>query len=271
MDIQVRYQNEQTTYNGVQSFDDLLQEIEKKYPLLTNFELSYQDEEGDTIQVSNTSDIIAITDLHKVIIQMEAQINQNKVQELEKAKKVEELRQKRLEEQKRKKLEELQKEMNKLQELSQEKLQTEQQYREQADQLNHLLIQLSQFQNQPLAEFKKVFYDSDIFDQIREKEQELLVLEDKKGFDTKLKAIQKDVQETFEKLFSKRTVQHQENYQKWLENKHKIQIVNQQIAQKEIEKQGKLQKLDDKLKKVQESVAKMKAELNVPQQIDDLF
>ncbi|CAD8212018.1 unnamed protein product [Paramecium octaurelia] len=271
MDIQVRYQNELTTYYGVQSYDDLLQEIEKKYPFLRNIDLSYQDEEGDTIQVSNTSDILAIIDFTKVIIQMEAQINQIKVQEYEKAKKVEELKQKRLEEQRRKKQEELQKEMNKLQEASQEKLQIEQQFIEQAVDLNNLLLQLNQFKTQPLPEFKKVFYDSDVFDQIREKEQELLVLEDKKGFDTKLKAIQKDIQETFEKLFARRTVQHQENYQKWLENKHKIHIVNQQIASLENEKQGKLQKQDDKLKKLQESVAKMKAELNIPQQNDDQF
>ncbi|CAD8108243.1 unnamed protein product [Paramecium primaurelia] len=271
MDIQVRYQNEQITFIGVQSYEDLQQEIQQRYPLLTNIELSYQDEEGDTIQVSNTSDIIAITDFTKVILQMDAQIDQQKIQELERAKKVEELKQKRLEEQRKKKMEEIQKEMDKIQEINSEKAFIEEQFKQKSEDLRIRCEELQQYQNQPLPDFKQVFYDSNFLDLIRQKESELLVLVDQKGFDTQLKANQKNFQETFEKLFARRTIQHQENYSRWLDNKHKINDINQQIKQVENERLGKLQKLDEKLKRLQENLIKIKADLNMPQQNDDQF
>ncbi|CAD8127316.1 unnamed protein product [Paramecium sonneborni] len=271
MDIQVKYENEQTTFIGVQSYEDLLQEIQQKYPVLMNIELCYLDEEGDTIQVSNTSDIIAITDFSRVILQMEAQIDQQKVQELERARKIEELKQKRLEEQRRKKLEEIQKEMNKIQELNQEKFFIENQIGHQIEELRNRQEQMRDFKVQPLADFQQVFYESNLFDLVREKESELLLLEEKKGFDTQLKTIQKEVQDAFEKLFTRRALQHQENYAKYLDNKQKMNNINQQIQQLNNERQDKLLKLDERLNRLKENVSKMRAELNLPQENNDKF
>ncbi|CAD8212698.1 unnamed protein product [Paramecium pentaurelia] len=278
MDIQIRYQNEQITFEGVQSYEDLQQEIQLKYPLLKNIELSYQDEENDIIQVSNTSDIIAITDISKVILQMEAQIDQLKVQELERTIKVQEFKQKLIEEQRTNKIEVILlnhlgniKEMKKIQEIIHEKGIIAHQFNQHIQQLKNYQQQLKDFQRKPLSDFKTIFYNSNLFDQIREKESNLLLSEDKKGFKTQLQSIQKEIQDAFEKLFTQRILEHQELYANRLENKCKINMINQEIQMVEHKKQEILQDLDQKQRSLEDNVIRNNAELNLFQQNDDQF
>ncbi|CAD8106278.1 unnamed protein product [Paramecium primaurelia] len=273
MDIQIRYQNEQITFEGVQSYEDLQQEIQLKYPLLKNIELSYQDEENDIIQVSNTSDIIAITDISKVILQMEAQIDQLKIQELERTIKVEEFNQKLIEEQRTNKIEEIQKEMKKIQEIIHEKGLIAHQFNQQIQQLKNYQQQLKDFQSKPLSDFKTIFYNSNLFDQIREKESNLLILE----LDLLMlyiigqKRIQNIIIDEFEKLFTQRILEHQELYANRLENKCKINRINQEIQMVEYQKQEILQDLDYKQRRLEDNVIRNNAELNLLQQNDDQF
>ncbi|CAK66330.1 unnamed protein product (macronuclear) [Paramecium tetraurelia] len=269
MDIQLRYQNDQTVFNGVESYDDLQQEIQLKYPLLINIELTYQDEEGDVIQVSNTSDIIAITDLSKVILQMDAQIDYVKLGELERLEREEDQRQRLLQDRRNLLQYEIKKEMENYEIFNLEKSANESKYNEEIEELMDRCKKLKDTEREPIIDFKIIFQNSNILGLIREKESNLLLMEDKTGFDTKLQSIQREVDDAFGNLLQQRILDHQAKHNNWIEKKCQINKIYQELQILETEKQEQLERLDMILKRSQENMAKMKAQLNQPPSNDD--
>ncbi|CAD8182168.1 unnamed protein product [Paramecium octaurelia] len=271
MDIQLRYQNDYTVFKGVKSYGDLVNEIQLKYPLLMDIELTYQDEEGDLIQVSNTSDINAITDLSKVILQMDAQIDYVKLGELERLEREEECKQRMLQDRRNLLQYEIKKEMENYEILSLEKSEFESKCNEEIEELMDRCKKLRDTQREPIIDFKIIFNSSNILGLIREKESNLLLMEDKTGFDTQLQSIQRDVYDAFGQLLFERMLDHQAKHKNWLEKQCQINKINQELQIFEIKKQEKIYSFDRILQRSLENVEKMKAQLNQPLRNDDYY
>ncbi|CAD8116316.1 unnamed protein product [Paramecium sonneborni] len=263
MDIQIEYEGKTDTYYGVSSYEELIQEILQKYSIITDIDLSYQDEEGDTIQVSNTSDLYAINDFQQVLIQMHATIDQEKLLNLEKEKKKQEVRQKKIKEQQQKKQQAIENELQTLAKLQQEFAQNQQQDEYELEQLIQEQLKLESYKPDPLPDFEIALNEANLFDRIKEKEEQLLYLDDKKGFETQLKTIQKEIHDIFHSIYEERKNQYQENYKRWNQTKQSLVKNGEQIEKKrqKIKKQKdsfevKLQNHQEKLQKLQHGLEK---------------
>ncbi|CAD8199340.1 unnamed protein product [Paramecium octaurelia] len=260
MDFQIQYNGETTNYNGISSFEELIKDIEQKYQTIKDIELSYQDEEGDIIQVSNTSDLIAINGPQ--LIQMKATKDEQKQQELEKEKKRQEIKLKKMKEQQQKKLNAIINEENTIATLEDE---IAKKLKDNEDEIYHLKQvqqQLEHYKPDPLPDFEVSLNEARLFDRIKEKEDQLLYIEDKKGFETQLRTVQKEIHDIFHQIYEERKNQHSENYKKWNQTKQSLAKIGHQIEQKEQEAKKYSETSINKLQNHREKLQKLKGELD---------
>ncbi|CAD8118906.1 unnamed protein product [Paramecium sonneborni] len=257
MDIQIQYQGNISKYYGITTYENLIQEILQIYQTITDIELSYQDEEGDTIQVSNTSDLYAINDFQQVIIEMNARVDEEQQKNSEKEKKKQEMKQKKFLEQKQKKQHAIENEQLILSKMEQEFTQNLEQKQQELEILVQEQLRLEQYKTDPLPVFELALNESNLFDRIKEKEDQLLYIDDKKGFQTQLKTIQKEIHEIFHQIYEERKNQHLQNYKKWnqtkqslIKNGEKIEKKRQKIKKYQDSCTEKLQNHRDKLQRL---------------------
>ncbi|CAD8205695.1 unnamed protein product [Paramecium pentaurelia] len=261
MDIQISYNGEISKYYGISSYEELIQEILQKYQTIADVELSYQDEEGDVIQVSNTSDLYAISDFQQIIIEMKARQDEQKLKELEKEKKKQEIRQKKLKEQQLKKQNAIDTEEQLISKLEQEFAQNQEQKQNELKSLIEEQQRLENYKPDPLPDFEVALNEAKLFDRIKQKEDQLLYIEDKKGFETQLRTVQKEIHEIFHQIYEERKNQHSENYKKWNQTKQSLGKIGHQIEQKQQEIKKYQDSCADKLQNHREKLQKLKGEL----------
>ncbi|CAK61119.1 unnamed protein product (macronuclear) [Paramecium tetraurelia] len=262
MDFQIQYNGETSIYNTISTYEELIQEILQKYQTIQEIELSYQDEEGDIIQVSNTSDLYAINEPDKITIQMKARQDEQKQQELEKEKKRQEIKLKKIKEQQQKKQNAIDNEELTIANLEKE---IASKLKENQDEILYLKSEqqrLEHYKPDPLPDFEVSLNEARLFDRIKEKEDQLLYIEDKKGFETQLRTVQKEIHDIFHQIYEERKNQHSENYKKWNQTKQSLAKVGHQIELKEQEAKKYSETSCSKLQNHREKLQKLRGELD---------